>query len=656
MLLFLPGVEGAEFFGTGATIAVEVAFGKTFTDTVTDTDFTDITSDVRDVMSISRGRGSETDTFSTGSLQITLANASRQYDPEYSAGPYFGNLLPMRPCRVRLNYAGTTTHLFYGFVRTWTQGWVIGDHDATCVLIADDAMKALALAKLPECIYTTEVLADMGGLGSWYRLGEVTGSTFCEDSSGNERTGYYNNVLTPVPAAGLIDFTNDSSRQITTITPAAGSHPMPASGSDVTQYVAGGGGFGYVVSTQWTWEIWAQLQAGYTFVDVYGQWNTARTAYFTVHFVNGPNKIVINASSSGTTFQATYTLPTAIDDGAQHHYAFTRNGTAWALYVDGVAVTATTTSGSFGALHSDYGSLSYLLGDSSPAGLTVFFDELAMYGTALSAARILAHYNAGNTGHAGDTVSARITRVLAAADYVGAVDLDTSTQTVAGCDFNGGSTSLLAYLQLLEETERGRLFISADGTLTFHSRYHDAGAAVAVAFSDDTSSTLPYTMLAPAYDDSRIANDVQVSRVTGVTQRATDATSAAAYGSRSVAIAGLLAETDAEMFDRANAEVFMRKDPLLRFEGVTVMPRNAPTTLFPVVRDTEIGARVSVRRLPVATGSAFTKELTVEGISHRIDVRGGWETAYLTAPADNADIWLTFDVAGLGFDEGRFGF
>lgn len=633
------------YFATGATLAVEVAFGKTFTDAVVDGDFTDITADVREVLSISRGRGSETDTFSTGTLQITLANGSRQYDPENSAGAYYGDLLPMRPCRVRMTYSATTTHLFYGYVRTWTQGWVLGDGDATCVLIADDAMKALALAKLPECIYETEVLADMGGNGSWYRLGEVTGATFCEDSSGNGRTGFYSEILTPTVAAGLIDFTADGSRQIATITPQSGSHPMPAAGDDRTHFIASGGGFGYVVSTDWTWECWVQLQAGYTFVDVFGQWNTARTAYFTVHFGNGPNKIIINAASSGTTFQATYTLPTAIDDGAQHHYAFTRSGATWALYVDGVAVTATSTSGSFGALHSDYGSLSYLLGDSSPAGLTVFFDELAMYGTALSAGRILAHYNAGNTGHSGDTVDERITRVLDAAGYTGAVDLDASTQTVQGCDFNGGSTSLLAYLQLLEETEHGRLFIAADGTLTFHSRYHDAGGTVSTAFSDATSSTLPYTMLAPAYDDSRIVNDVQAARVNGATQRAKDATSVAAYGSRSARITGLIAENDSEMLDRATAEVYMRKDPALRFEAVTVRPRAAPTTLLPVVRDREIGDRVSVRRLPVGTGAAFTKELTIEGISHRIDVQGGWETSYLTAPIGATDEWWIWDTA-----------
>ena len=107
----------------GATLEVSVAFSKGALDTVVDADYTDISADVRDAISINRGRSSETDTFTTGSLQITLDNRTRKYDPEYSAGAFFGNLVPMKHIRVRLTYSASTSYLFHGYVRSWDQQW-----------------------------------------------------------------------------------------------------------------------------------------------------------------------------------------------------------------------------------------------------------------------------------------------------------------------------------------------------------------------------------------------------------------------------------------------------------------------------------------------------------------------------------------------------
>jgi len=647
----------------GATLEVSVAFSKGALDTVVDADYTDISADVRDAISINRGRSSETDTFTTGSLQITLDNRTRKYDPEYSAGAFFGNLVPMKHIRVRLTYSASTSYLFHGYVRSWDQQWDQAGTDAVCVVYADDAMKMLGLATLPESIYAVEVLSDFGGNGGWYRLGEANGSLIATDSSGNGRDGFYSQTTPNVLGSGLIELGTNGSR-VATFTGELGLLGPSASPYNENAVVIQGNSFAYLVGTDFTWELWVTMPqfAGTGNVQVFSQHDVAWSRYFTVaiNCVGGSTsgfwQVVINAKDASGTFQGVYRINAP--STSRHHLCFTRTSATIAFYVDGAVSSPTSSSGGFGVAASDYGTIPALVCAGDVAGITITVDELAMYGTALSAARVLAHYTAGSTAYAGDTVSARITRTLAAAGMsTFPVSLETSTQTVRGCDFGGGTISLLAYLQTLERTEDGRLFVSADGTLTFYTRYHDAGRAVATAFSDVAGGTLPYSALAPRYDDSRIVNDAIVSRTNGTPQRYTDAASKQANGLRSLPVDGLAGQSDPETFDRANAIVYKNKSATLRMEAVTVYPRSAPTTLFPVVRTTEIGARVSARRLPVGVGSAFTKELTVEGVTHHIGVHGDWETAYLTAPGDYSSVWLILDDATFGLlDTGRLGY
>jgi hypothetical protein len=128
------------------------------------------------------------------------------------------------------------------------------------------------------------------------------------------------------------------------------------------------------------------------------------------------------------------------------------------------------------------------------------------------------------------------------------------------------------------------------------------------------------------------------------------------YGRRSLSIDGLQGQSDLECYDLAVATVSRYKDPAARIRSLTIRPRANVAGLFPVVRDLEIGDKVTFRRLPLGTGSAFTKTLTVEGISHSIGVDGEWVTTLLTAPA-NMPSFLILDSGTLGqLDEEKLGF
>ena len=87
---------------------------------------------------------------------------------------------------------------------------------------------------------------------------------------------------------------------------------------------------------------------------------------------------------------------TTLSASAWHHVVATKNGAASLLYIDGVDVTGTVIDST---LSETGGTLS--IGDEWPLGNTEWFggsiDEVAIYNTVLSPARVLAHYLAGTS-------------------------------------------------------------------------------------------------------------------------------------------------------------------------------------------------------------------------------------------------------------------
>ncbi len=66
------------------------------------------------------GRSYELGKIEAGTATIALDNADRRFDPAYTSGPYYGNLLPMRRMRLSATWSSTLYYLFSGFVEAWT--------------------------------------------------------------------------------------------------------------------------------------------------------------------------------------------------------------------------------------------------------------------------------------------------------------------------------------------------------------------------------------------------------------------------------------------------------------------------------------------------------------------------------------------------------
>jgi hypothetical protein len=624
------------YFGSGATLGVYIDFTAGVTDTPAA--WTDVTADVLldQPISITRGRSSERDSFQTGTLSLSLLNTARKYDPEHAAGTYFGNLLPGRPIKVELTHSASTSVLFRGFIQGWPQAWEPSDNKSVVSVVAHDAFKYLALAQLPESRFFVEMSADIQTNNStWWRLGEADDETFALDASGNQvHVAYATNsgAIASTATDGLITYSPNRARQV----------------GDITYRLTDSLDL-YCVGLSFTFEAWIDIPddivTGQTHV-VYQQGNPATDKYIWVQVSLGAISINVR-ETAGSFLTATRTL-TGSERFGRHHVAFVRSGSAMDGYFDGVSFP--TNTGTLSALATGFGDPAYIGGDGATTFLVpttgLIIDEVAIYLDDLSSTRIAAHYEAGSTAGAGETVDERITLALADAGISWlSTSLDTSQVTVRGADYN--NVPVLAYLQALERTEQGRLFIAADGTLTFHDRYRDQTSSVAAAFTDVAGGSLPYVECVHEFDDTRVVNDAVVSRTNGVAQRHTDTTSRDAYGLRSATIDGLQNQSDGECLDLATATVARYKDPAARIRALSVKPRANPAGLFPVVRTLDIGSKVTVRRLPLGTGSAFTKTLTIEGVTHSISADGEWVTTYLTAPV-NPNNYLILDDATYG--------
>lgn len=105
-------------------------------------------------VNIRRGRNYELDDFQTGACQFTLDGSGRLFDSDYTAGPYYGNLKPLKQFRVLIVHAGTTYPRFRGFIEGWPQRYSIAKNTATVPVQLYDAMWVFAQGGLAESGFT----------------------------------------------------------------------------------------------------------------------------------------------------------------------------------------------------------------------------------------------------------------------------------------------------------------------------------------------------------------------------------------------------------------------------------------------------------------------------------------------------------------------
>jgi hypothetical protein len=612
--------------------------------------WTDLSSRVREG-SVTRGRQRELDQTQAGRATFVLDNRDRALDPDNSASTFSPNVIPMRRIKAEAFYNKVTYPLFDGYVDGWPQQWEAAGTergDAFTTVDATDGFKILAGEELPSSPYAAEVLFDSPRM--WFRLGDqiafssTTGQQVVSDSV----AGFVGTVVgsPTVGAEGLAASDADTSMQFTTL-------DIPTSTGaridDSSAAIVGSGPFTIDMLVKPTALLWLNPTTGqpvdttpwalFEQFDPGGSNGTSVTILRTAGNV-GRIQFVVDTGAAGRLSVNSNMLLTL---GEKYHVACTWGGTGQPLriYVNGVDVTGffATTTGSLSANAVRLGHSIFVPG---VTGVQGFLDEVAVYPTLLSAARIAAHHSAGLNAWGNELSGERINRIL---DLIGWSDADRAVDA-GSLNVQGSAlgTSALEYMRLIEETENGLIFMTANGKFRFRSR----NAILLPPYTTpqtgfgDGEGELPYSDLELSFDDELLKNSVRVQREGGVQMIAEDAASISKYRKRSHDRTGLLYMNDNESLSSAQWIIAHYGEPRLRVNKIVLQPQRDDRLVFPAVLAREIGDRISITRRPLGGGAPIDKDVHVEGMTHKFSNRK-WETTWSLSPAEGQSFWRLGD-------------
>lgn len=193
-------------------------------------------------------------------------------------------------------------------------------------------------------------------------------------------------------------------------------------------------------------------------------------------------------------------------------------------------------------------------------------------------------------------------------------------------------TNVLQYISQINSTaEFGRLFMSAEGKLTFQNRVGATLSASVADFHDD-GTNIPYNGVGISFEADAVINRTVVTGLNGTSATDSNATSIATYFIQTTSITNSLLH-DATQIATA-AAYLLNPEPEARYTSVEtdfLMLTNAQRD---TVASIEIGNTVTVEKtFSSGTGtSELAQELSIEGIEHTISVSSGHHILLSTSP------------------------
>lgn len=222
-------------------------------------------------------------------------------------------------------------------------------------------------------------------------------------------------------------------------------------------------------------------------------------------------------------------------------------------------------------------------------------------------------------------------------------DLATGSQQLQADTVTDGQ-EVLPYLQTVEETENGALFIAADGVLTFKGADtpsseisdlvftnlqevsnvgYDSGvgydAGISYGAPGITGTFVDYSGIAVEYGTETLYNRVIVARANSATvATADDTASQAEFGVATLDRQSLLFAEDDQLAPVAEYLVNRYGTPQVRIRNITVNAHALSAAIRSQVLALDFGDVIRVRFTPNQIGDPIDQYLTVEGVSHSI--------------------------------------
>jgi hypothetical protein len=182
----------------------------------------------------------------------------------------------------------------------------------------------------------------------------------------------------------------------------------------------------------------------------------------------------------------------------------------------------------------------------------------------------------------------------------------------------------LPYLQLVETSEFGTIFISREGNVVFRERNAVPNVISLVFANTETDPLLtpvPFIDVNIVYGSENLYNRILLENDDLIPEQgfAEDEDSQAVFGVRVYDKTGLLVQNPEDLQFLADYLLARFSEPQYRFETVTVSLDNIPTEKQNLVLDLEIGDIVQVKFLPSGIPPAIEQYCRVIGINNSWD-------------------------------------
>jgi hypothetical protein len=580
-------------------------------------DWVDVSADLLALPQISRGSPAELDRNNPAAATFVLDNWSGDYDNENAASPYVGDIVPMTQVLIYAEFDGELYPRFRGFLDDVQLDYP-GEGQATATFLATDGFKPLAQSNLATSAYAQEVLADTPT--HWWRLGEPEGATTAFDAAGGFAGDYLGG-----PTLGGESLVSREAGTSATFAHTS-TQRAEARGQAITAY-------------PFTIEAVIQVQASDTLGRYVCSMWFAPSRYIDLYIeggVPGDNGKLVYISDADPAPATAIVVQTAarVDDGTVKHLAVTVTGPLAAdvsIYVDGVEDTTIFAAGSSVAIPTA-GTSAFAIGNvtelDQPLGLFGlgegnFVQDVALYATALSEARISAHAEAVVTPWNNDLPGERAARVLDAIGWPEALrDLDDGSSVLQSADL--GSMTALEHLQKVAESELGELYVAADGTVILRGRHQLVNRPVRGAFGPGAGQ-VGYRAVRFDSSDLLLKNPATVSRAEGVAQTAQDETLKRRFYPHQFTLDGLLHDNDGLSLSMAQLIVSEHKTPHRRITGLSFGPADEAriSDWYPLLLEAELGDVYDVTFEAPNVAEPFTQRSTLEGITESWTPAGG---------------------------------
>lgn len=213
---------------------------------------------------------------------------------------------------------------------------------------------------------------------------------------------------------------------------------------------------------------------------------------------------------------------------------------------------------------------------------------------------------------------ARVNRILDEAGVAwpaAARTIDTGDETLQADTVEVGANAL-QYLQNIETTEPGELFIGKDGNLVFKARNSVAPSSSSVILSDDASG-VRYSSVRVIYGSELLFTQTELQRLgsSNVIQ-SNDLAAQTDYGIRTLSITDLLNVSDARVGELGSWLLGQYSSPEYRFEAVEVLLSQLSTGEQNSLFGLELGSVCKIVFTPNGVAPAITKYARVISIAH----------------------------------------